>query len=65
MIFSRVSFDPDSWNSPPVGQFPVDVTEDDTQYKVRAEIPGFKKEDIQVSVNTDQVSIRAEKKRKK
>jgi HSP20 family protein len=41
----------------------LDVEEDEKAYKVHAEIPGVKKDDIQVDVNGDQVSIRAEVKR--
>jgi HSP20 family protein len=43
----------------------VDVKEDDKAYTVHAEIPGVKKEDIQVEVNGDLVSIRAEVKKEK
>lgn len=43
----------------------LDVKEDDKAYTVHAEIPGVKKEDIQVSVDGNQVSIRAEVKREK
>ena len=43
----------------------VDVKEDDKAYTVHAEIPGVKKEDIQVEVSGDQVSIRAEIRREK
>jgi HSP20 family protein len=43
----------------------VEVKEDDKAFTVHAEIPGVKKEDIQVDVNGDQVSIRAEVKRDK
>ena len=43
----------------------VDVKEDEKAYTVHAEIPGVKKEDIQVEVNGDQVSLRAEVKREK
>jgi len=43
----------------------VDVKEDDKAYTVHAEIPGVKKEDIQVDVTGDQISIRAEVKREK
>lgn len=50
---------------PTAGQIPIDLTEDDKSYKVRAEIPGFNKEDIQVSVNGDQVSISAETKKER
>lgn len=47
------------------GQIPVDVTEDEKAYKVRAELPGFNKDEISVSVNADQVSISAETKKEK
>jgi HSP20 family protein len=43
----------------------VDVTEQDSAYKVLAEIPGVKKEDIQVTIDGDQVAISAEVKREK
>jgi HSP20 family protein len=43
----------------------VDVREDEKSYTVKAEIPGVKKEDIQVDVNGNQVSIRAEVKQEK
>jgi HSP20 family protein len=43
----------------------VDVKEDEKAYTIRAEIPGVKKDDIQVEVNGDQVSIRGEIKREK
>jgi len=43
----------------------LDVKEDDKAYTVHADIPGVKKEDIQVDVNGDMVSIRAELKKEK
>jgi HSP20 family protein len=43
----------------------LDVTEDDKFYKVKAELPGVKKEDIAVEVDGNQVSITAEVKREK
>lgn len=43
----------------------VDVKEDDKAYTVHAEIPGVNKDDIQVDVQGDQVSIRAEVKKEK
>jgi HSP20 family protein len=43
----------------------VDVKEDDKAYIVHADIPGVKKEDIQVDVSGDQISIRAEVKKDK
>jgi HSP20 family protein len=42
------------------GEIRVDVTENDKDYQVRAEIPGAKKEDIRVSVDGNFVSISAE-----
>ena len=43
----------------------VDVTEDDKGYTVHADIPGVKKEDIQVDVDGNVVSLRAESKQEK
>jgi len=43
----------------------VDVKEDDKAYTVHADIPGVKKEDIQVDIDGGQVSIRAEVKQEK
>jgi HSP20 family protein len=43
----------------------VDVKEDDKAFTIKAEIPGVKKEDIQIDVNHDLVSLRAEVKREK
>jgi HSP20 family protein len=43
----------------------VDVKEDEKSYSVRADIPGVKKEDIQVDIEGDQVWLRAEAKQEK
>jgi HSP20 family protein len=43
----------------------IDVTEDEKAFAVKADIPGVKKEDIQVEVDDDLVSIRAEVKQEK
>ena len=43
----------------------LDVKEDDKAFMVHADIPGVKKEDIQIEVNGGQVSIRAEVRREK
>ena len=43
----------------------VDVKEDTTSYVVLAEIPGVRKDDIQVSIDGNQVAISAEVKRQK
>ena len=41
-------------------QLRIDVSEDDKSYSVRAEIPGVKKEDINVAVDGNEVEISAE-----
>ena len=43
----------------------IDVTEDDKSYRVKADVPGVKKEDIKVSIDGNQVSISAEVKSEK
>jgi HSP20 family protein len=43
----------------------VDVKENDKSFTVHAEIPGMKKEDIQVDIDGNIVSIRAERKQEK
>lgn len=42
------------------GRIKIDVSEKEGAYLVQAEIPGVKKEDIQVNIDGDQVSINAE-----
>ena len=46
-------------------QIKVDVDENDKAYTVRAEVPGVKKEDINVQIEGNQVSISAESKQEK
>src|SRR6185436_18952044 len=46
-------------------QLRVDVTENEGGYLVRAEIPGVKKEDINVAIDGNQVEISAEVKNEK
>ena len=43
----------------------IDVTENDKDYEVRAEIPGAKKDDVRVSVDGNFVSISAEVRKEK
>lgn len=50
-------------DTPTLGQIKVDVSEDENTYRVHAEVPGAKKEDIKVSIDGDVVSISAEVKR--
>ena len=44
----------------PQMQIKIDLKEDDNAYTVHADIPGVKKEDIQVSLDGNRVSISAE-----
>ena len=43
----------------------LDVKEDEKSYTVRADIPGVKKEDIQVEVDANAVTVRAEVRQEK
>jgi HSP20 family protein len=43
----------------------IDVTEDEKTYRVKADVPGVKKEDIKVSIEGSHVSISAEVKGEK
>mgnify|MGYP001207979157 FL=1 len=45
---------------PAPSQIKIDVKEDDAAYTVRAEVPGVPKEDINVSIDGNVVSLRAE-----
>ncbi|MET3650633.1 Hsp20/alpha crystallin family protein [Dyella japonica] len=55
-----------TWNSTDiVPDVRIDITEDDGAYHVKADIPGVKKEDIEVSVDGNQVSISASYTREK
>lgn len=47
------------------GQFRVDVTEKDNAYTLRAELPGVKKDDINITIDGDEVAISAEVKQEK
>jgi HSP20 family protein len=46
-------------------QFRVDVSENENAYTLRAEIPGVKKEDINITIDGDTVAIGAEVKNEK
>lgn len=45
-------------------QIRIDVSEDDKAYKIKADIPGVKKEDIEITVEGRQVAISANVKQK-
>lgn len=48
-----------------VAPFRVDVTESENAYKLHAEIPGVKKDDIHITIDGDHVAISAEVKQEK
>ena len=48
----------------PLADIKIDVTESDTQYTVKAELPGFEKNDIDVKIDGNLVSISARVERK-
>jgi HSP20 family protein len=60
--FPRTRYGYPTWSKEP--EIRMDVTEDANAYRVKAEIPGMKKEDIHVSVEGNTVSISAECERK-
>ena len=43
----------------------IDVKEDDKNFTVKADVPGVKKEDIQIDIDGGQVTVRAESKQEK
>ena len=60
-----VSFDGTHQAQPQVAQFRVDVSETEQAYTLRAEIPGVAKDEINISIDGDQVAISAEVKNEK
>jgi len=52
-------------DAPGVAQFRVDVSENEKAYTLRAEIPGVKKDDINISIDGDTVAVSAEVKQEK
>src|SRR5712664_3664959 len=51
--------------APEQAQFRMDVSENDKEYQVLAELPGVKKEDISITINGNEVAVSAEVKREK
>ena len=64
-LFRGFFMQPVRFEGQPDVRMKMDVTEDDKAYKVHAEIPGVKKEDIHVNIDGNQVSISAEVKNEK
>jgi len=48
-----------------VAPFRVDVSENEQGFTIRAELPGVKKEDINISIDADEVAISAESRNEK
>ncbi len=46
--------------APAPTQFRMDVTENDKEYRVLAELPGVKKEEIGITINGNEVAVSAE-----
>jgi len=53
-----------AWPSVPAEpRIKIDISEDDAAYRVKAEVPGVKKEDIKIALDGNQVTISAEVKK--
>jgi len=64
-LFRGYFVHPVSYDGPAAAEFRVDVSENEQAYTLRAEIPGVKKEDINVTIDGDTVAIGAEVKHEK
>jgi len=62
-LFKGFLVRPMAFDSQPQVQIKVDVKEEDGAYVVQADIPGVKKEDINVTIDGNQVAISTEVKR--
>ena len=51
--------------APAPAQFRMDVTENDKEYQVLAELPGAKKEEISITINGNEVAVSVEVKHEK
>src|SRR5260370_36012861 len=51
--------------APEQAQFGMDVSENDREYQVLAELPGVKKQDISITINGNEVAVSAEVKHEK
>jgi HSP20 family protein len=54
-----------SEHAPAPTQLRMDVTENDKEYRVLAELPGVKKEEISITINGNDVAVSAEVKQEK
>ena len=59
-LFRSILAHPAAFDAEPALKVRMDVTEDEAAYTVHAEIPGVKKDDINVTIDGNQVAITAE-----
>ncbi|SEO38137.1 Hsp20/alpha crystallin family protein [Nitrosovibrio sp. Nv6] len=64
-LFRNFGMRPFSMEGETAPTIKIDLSENDTAYTVRAEIPGVKKEDVKVQVEGNRVSINCETKQEK
>ena len=53
------------WSEDQALTLPVDIVETDNGFKIEAELPGMKQEDVEVTVNDGYITIKGEKKSSK
>ena len=53
-------FDNDFWGT--AGEIKTDITDTGDAFKLEADLPGFKKEDIKIGLENDRLTINAERK---
>ena len=61
MVNPFAEMERDFWNGP-MGVFKTDITDTGDAYKLEADLPGFKKEDIRIDLTDDRMTISAERK---
>jgi HSP20 family protein len=54
-------FDNDFFDGRGLAEFKTDITDEGDRYELKADLPGFRKEDIHLDVDGDTLSIRAER----
>ncbi|MEG1633408.1 MAG: Hsp20/alpha crystallin family protein [Oscillospiraceae bacterium] len=54
-------FERDFWSNP-MGEIKTDITDAGDAFKLEADLPGFRKEDIKIDLDSDRMTISAERK---
>lgn len=57
----RRLFNNDFFSGRGLAEFKTDITDEGDYYELKADLPGFKKEDIKLSLNGDTLTIKAER----